>query len=172
MKFGFRTPNLEKKLKAKTTGAIKRKVKSAVNPLYGKKGMGIVNNPKKALYNKIYNKTTMDPLKLGKVSHSRNVDIDEDMDFELDRKTVTEYIFQDNFKNLIADELEEHSKCFILNQAVNKVMSGTLTSDEDIEEYITTSSKNMMTNKKILPKILKIGALFLLLEIIYLIIFK
>ena len=39
MKFGFRTPSLKKTLKARTTGAIKRKAKSAVNPLYGKKGM-------------------------------------------------------------------------------------------------------------------------------------
>lgn len=37
-------------------------MKKAVNPLYGKKGMGLINNPKKAVYNKIYNKTTIDPL--------------------------------------------------------------------------------------------------------------
>ncbi|WP_275434825.1 hypothetical protein [Brevibacterium ravenspurgense] len=30
-----------------------------MNPLYGKKGMGWVNNPKKALYNKVYNKTSI-----------------------------------------------------------------------------------------------------------------
>ena len=33
-------------------------LKSSVNPMYGKKGMGWVNNPKKAAYNKVYNKTT------------------------------------------------------------------------------------------------------------------
>lgn len=38
-------------------------MKKAVNPLYGKKGMGLINNPKKAVYNKIYNKVTVDPLK-------------------------------------------------------------------------------------------------------------
>ena len=58
MKFGFRTPNLKKSIKARTTGRIKRMAKSAVNPLYGKKGMGYINNPKKAIYNKIYNKTS------------------------------------------------------------------------------------------------------------------
>ncbi|MCO4596040.1 putative membrane protein [Streptococcus infantarius subsp. infantarius] len=63
MKIGIRTPNLKKSIKARTTGKIKRKMKSAVNPLYGKKGMGMITNPKKAVYNKVYNKTTIDPLK-------------------------------------------------------------------------------------------------------------
>lgn len=58
MKFGIRTPSVKKSLKARTTGKAKRKVKSTVNPLYGKKGMGVVNNPKKAVYNKAYKKTT------------------------------------------------------------------------------------------------------------------
>lgn len=58
MKFGMRTPNIKKSIKARTTGRIKRQVKSTINPFYGKKGMGWVNNPKKAMYNKVYNKTT------------------------------------------------------------------------------------------------------------------
>lgn len=60
MKVGFRTPNIKKSVKARTTGKMKRAVKKSVNPLYGKKGMGYINNPKKAVYNKIYNKTTID----------------------------------------------------------------------------------------------------------------
>ena len=58
MKFGLRTPSLKKSIKARTTGRIKREVKSAMNPLYGKKGMGWINNPKKAAYNKVYKKTS------------------------------------------------------------------------------------------------------------------
>ena len=58
MKFGLRAPSLEKSIKARTTGRIKREVKSAINPLYGKKGMGWINNPKKAAYNKVYKKTS------------------------------------------------------------------------------------------------------------------
>lgn len=58
MKMGPRKPSIKKSFKARTTGVAKRKVKSAVNPLYGKKGMGVINNPKKAMYNKVYNKTT------------------------------------------------------------------------------------------------------------------
>lgn len=59
MKFGIRTPSIKKSIKARTTGRLKREIKGAINPLYGKKGMGWVNNPKKALYNKVYNKTSI-----------------------------------------------------------------------------------------------------------------
>ena len=59
MKIGIREPSIKKSIKARTTGRVKRAIKSSINPLYGKKGMGWINNPKKALYNKVYNKTTV-----------------------------------------------------------------------------------------------------------------
>ena len=59
MKVGVRKPSLKKSISARTTGRAKRAVKSSVNPLYGKKGMGWINDPKKATYNKVYNKTTI-----------------------------------------------------------------------------------------------------------------
>lgn len=58
MKFGMRTPNLKRSISARTTGQLKRSVKRAIIPGYGKKGMGWIKNPKKALYNKVYHKTT------------------------------------------------------------------------------------------------------------------
>lgn len=58
MKFGMRKPSLKKSLKARTTAKYKRKVKKALIPGYGKKGMGMIKNPKKAVYNKVYKKTT------------------------------------------------------------------------------------------------------------------
>lgn len=58
MKIGMRKPSIKKSIKARATGRAKRAVKSAVNPLHGKKGIGWVNNPKKAAYNKVYNKTS------------------------------------------------------------------------------------------------------------------
>lgn len=58
MKIGYRTPNLNKRISANTTGSIKREIKKTINPLYEKKGMGYVNNPKKAIYDKVYQKTT------------------------------------------------------------------------------------------------------------------
>lgn len=59
MKFGVRKPSLKKSLKARTTGKAKRAMKKAVIPGYGKKGTGIIKNPKKAVYNKAYRKTTV-----------------------------------------------------------------------------------------------------------------
>lgn len=59
MKIGVRKPNVKSRIKARTTGKVKRSVKKAVNPLYGKKGMGLINDPKKAVYNKVYNKTSV-----------------------------------------------------------------------------------------------------------------
>lgn len=58
MKFGMRKPSLKRCLKARTTGKAKRAVKKAIIPRYGKKGVGCIKNPKKAAYNKVYQKTT------------------------------------------------------------------------------------------------------------------
>ena len=63
MKIGVRTPSLKKSFKARTTGRINRTLKKSVNPLYGKKGMGYIKNPERAIYNKVYHKVTVDPLK-------------------------------------------------------------------------------------------------------------
>lgn len=57
MKFGVRKPSFKKSFKARTTGRAKRALKKAIIPGYGKKGMGVLH-PKKALYNKVYKKTT------------------------------------------------------------------------------------------------------------------
>lgn len=54
----MRTPSLKKSVKARTTGKIKRAVKKAAIPGYGKRGMGWIRNPKKALYSKVYKKTS------------------------------------------------------------------------------------------------------------------
>ena len=59
MKFGFRTPSLKKSISARTTGRLNRAIKRAIVPGYGKKGIGMISDPKKALYNKIYKKTTI-----------------------------------------------------------------------------------------------------------------
>ena len=58
MKFGMRKPSITKSLKARTTAKYKRKVKKALIPGYGNKGMVWAKNPKKAAYNKVYKKTT------------------------------------------------------------------------------------------------------------------
>lgn len=58
VKVGFRKPSIKKSVRARTTGRVKRKVKSSVNPLYGKKGMGFIKNPRRSVRNKVYKKTT------------------------------------------------------------------------------------------------------------------
>ena len=55
MKFGFRTPSIKKRIAARTSP--KRLIKNSLG-LKMPKGMGLFTNPKKAAYNKVYNKTT------------------------------------------------------------------------------------------------------------------
>lgn len=71
MKIGPRKMNLEKSIKARTTGQIKRRIKRSLNPFYGKKGMGWLRNPKKALYNTIYRRTTFSTNPLSYLGRSR-----------------------------------------------------------------------------------------------------
>lgn len=58
MKIGMRKPSIKKSIKARTTGKVKRDIKRAIIPGYGKKGMGWIKDPERALKNKIYHKTT------------------------------------------------------------------------------------------------------------------
>lgn len=58
MKFGMRKPSPKRSLKAATSGRAKRAAKRAVNPLYGKKGMGFLKDPSRAVKNAIYRRTT------------------------------------------------------------------------------------------------------------------
>lgn len=67
----MRTPSLKKGLKARTTSKWKRQAKKAIIPGYGKKGVGWIKNPKKAMYNKVYHKTTFGLSDLLKPSKKR-----------------------------------------------------------------------------------------------------
>lgn len=58
MKYGVRKTSVRKSISARTSGRVTRSINRSVNPYYGKKGMGWVNNPRKAGYNKVYNKTS------------------------------------------------------------------------------------------------------------------
>lgn len=58
MKYGFRTPSLRRSISARTTGRAKRAIKRAIIPGYGKTGMGLLTNPRKSIYNRIYRRTT------------------------------------------------------------------------------------------------------------------
>jgi hypothetical protein len=56
MKFGIRTPSLKKSLAARTS--VKRLVKNSFG-LKAPRGCGWLTNPKKAAYNRVYNRTTI-----------------------------------------------------------------------------------------------------------------
>ena len=56
MKFGFRIPSITKRIAARTS--VKRIVKNELG-LKAPSGYGWITNPKKFIYNKVYNKTTV-----------------------------------------------------------------------------------------------------------------
>jgi hypothetical protein len=55
MKFGFRKPSLKKRIAARTS--LKRFARHSLG-LKAPRGMGWLTNPKKAAYNRIYNRTS------------------------------------------------------------------------------------------------------------------
>ena len=59
MKFGFRTPSFKRSISARSTGRAKRAIKHAIISGYGKRGIGLLTNPKKSIYNRVYIRTTM-----------------------------------------------------------------------------------------------------------------
>lgn len=63
----MRKPSWKKSLSARTTERAKRAIKRAIIPGYGRRGMGLLH-PKRALYNKVYRKTTFSIFDLLKTS--------------------------------------------------------------------------------------------------------
>ena len=56
MRFGFRRPSLSKRIAARTS--VKRYIRQSLG-LKAPRGWGWLTNPKKAAYNRIYNRTTV-----------------------------------------------------------------------------------------------------------------
>lgn len=90
MKVGIRKVNVKNRVKARTTGKVKRALKKSVNPMYGKKGVGLVTDPEKALYNKVYNKTT----------------VSADSLFETNKKHDDSWGFEDETEQIVTEESE------------------------------------------------------------------
>lgn len=61
MKFGIRVPSLHKMIKARLS--VKRQVKSRLK-LKAPKGLGLLTNPKKAVRNRVYNRTSISAWRL------------------------------------------------------------------------------------------------------------
>jgi hypothetical protein len=61
MRFGFRRPSFRRRLAARTSW--RRYVRHSLG-IKAPRGWGWLTNPKKAAYNRIYRRTTVDPIKL------------------------------------------------------------------------------------------------------------
>lgn len=61
MKFGFRTPSLRRRIAARTSW--KRVVRHSLG-IKAPRGWGWLTNPRRAAYNRVYSRTTIDPVKL------------------------------------------------------------------------------------------------------------
>ena len=59
MRSVIRKPSPRKSISSRTTGRVTRAVKKSVNPLYGKKGTGLIKDPKRSVYNHVYSKTSI-----------------------------------------------------------------------------------------------------------------
>lgn len=117
MKFGVRTPSIKKSIKSRTTGKLKRTVKKTIVPEYGKKGMGWLTDPKKAAYNKVYNKTSIGVADL--ISGGNNT--------KGSRKNRS---YQE--QNIIIDKLNHDLQ--IMNESA-KIMQSTSSPDTFFERY-------------------------------------
>ncbi|WP_336950575.1 hypothetical protein [Sphingobium aromaticivastans] len=61
MKFGVRKPSLKKSIAARTS--VKRVVRHSLG-VKAPKGMGLLTNPKKAVYNRVYSRTSFSLISL------------------------------------------------------------------------------------------------------------
>lgn len=102
MKFGFRKPSLKKRISARISW--KRYIRHNLG-LKAPRGWGILTNPKKYVYNKIYNRTTFgveDIIKMGKKKKkTKNKDTPK-ADLNLDVSNDSPFVFTpQSFNNLI-----------------------------------------------------------------------
>lgn len=72
MKIGYRKPNIKKSISARTFGQASRASRQFL-PGYGQKGVGLVKDPKKAVYNSIYSKTSKSALSHTKSSRASRI---------------------------------------------------------------------------------------------------
>ncbi len=72
VKIGIRKPSWKKSIAARTKGQFTRKIKRAIVPGYGQRGVGWAH-PKRKLYNKAYSRTTFSFNDLFKQSHRPSI---------------------------------------------------------------------------------------------------
>lgn len=92
-KFGVRKPSIKRSISSRTTGRITRSVKSSVDPFYGKKGTGLVRNPSKSIYNKVYKKTTVGINPMSNIGGDTNTSVSDNSDI--------------NYQNVFSDPIDQ-----------------------------------------------------------------
>ena len=127
MKIGMRKPSIKKSISARTTGRLKREIKKTVNPMYGKKGMGMVNDFQKSVYNKVYNKTTLSVSDVVASSNGKNGNNKEVLD-EFDYyKRLSEMSVEDfTEEELDSMSIEELSALYNGNQRRKEYKFGSV----------------------------------------------
>ncbi len=68
MKLGIRKPSLKRRIAARTS--LKRYVRHSLG-LKAPRGWGWVTNPRRAARNRLYNRTTVDPFRIGRKKRKR-----------------------------------------------------------------------------------------------------
>ena len=59
MKIGYRKRSINRSLSSMTSGRYKRMAKRVINPFYGRKGIGYLKNPSKAMRGAVYRRLTV-----------------------------------------------------------------------------------------------------------------
>ena len=103
----IRKPSVKKSFSAKTTSKVTRTVKKVSNPIYGRKGVGYISNPQKALYNKVYRKTSAG---IQNISHTKNNNSSKKHAIYSEHQTVTVsshiMVTNSNLPHLISEHQE------------------------------------------------------------------
>lgn len=148
MKFGIRKPSLKRKIKAKTTGKMKRSLNKAIKPGYGKKGTGLLKDPKKSLYNKAYNNTSYSLFDVFLGSTSSNAKRKNNDNYT---EASSSEVFSDwKPEYMPTNEEQKYLNLYFRSSAAMKEFRKTNPTDNQINMYISNISKNFEGLKGVL----------------------
>lgn len=156
MKFGLRTPSFKKSLSARTSGVFNRAIKRVLIPGYGKKGIGWLSNPKKALHNKVYRSLTIGlPDILSNKRHDKSCDhniIEIDKSQEIRNRGIEQakYVLKFISDNISSTNLN----CNIVNamgkigDRSSKYLNKATYINLDLYQFITNDIENILSTAK------------------------
>jgi hypothetical protein len=157
MKFGIRKPSLKKSISAMTRGAITRDIMRAINPSYGKKGVGILH-PSRYSYNKLYDSVTVSSDRIiDKLSKSNLESADESIDMKILKINKKEIglnqcdILNDTFKLVCESNMQDFilDAFNVLMVRENSYLSKGLYFDIDFYTYAKTNINTLKTAKSL-----------------------